>query len=151
MSTPAQVAVARLALGRRLASTRQDVGLTQAQAGRRIGYSRSAVARAEATGVCSRDFCRLAGQLYGAGAELAYEHDRIEALAAAARTQAARQARQHRQAHHPPPPGIATPAEESDVTVTALETACPHCAKPVAVLLRLNTALLPLEAPGIPG
>jgi hypothetical protein len=48
------------------------------------------VARAEATGVCSRDFCRLADQLYGAGDELVGEHDRIEALAMAVRSQAAR-------------------------------------------------------------
>jgi len=34
----------------------------------------------------------LAGRLYGAGDELAAEHDRIEALAAAARSRAARQA-----------------------------------------------------------
>lgn len=56
MSTPAAVAEARLALGRRLAGLRQNAGLTQAVAGVRMGYRRSAVARAEATGVCSHDF-----------------------------------------------------------------------------------------------
>ena len=141
MSTSAQVAEARLSLGRRLASLRENAGLTQAQAGRRIGYSRSAVARAEATGVCSRDFCRLAGRLYGAGEELALEHDRVEALALAARSHAARQARQRR---HPPPP-VPAPPEQNEVTVTAVETACPHCRKPVAVLLRQSTALLALD------
>jgi hypothetical protein len=65
MSTPARVAEARLALARRLAMLRdagfplamlRDAGFPQAQTARRIRYSRSAVARAEATGVCSRDF-----------------------------------------------------------------------------------------------
>ena len=139
MSIPARVADARLALGRRLASLRENAGLTQAEAAARMRYSRSAVARAEATGVCSREFCRLAGQLYGAGEELALEHDRTGALALAARSQAARQARRRR---HPPPAGA--PPEQNDVTSTALETACPYCRKPVAVLTRQSTALLPL-------
>jgi len=94
---------------RRLAILRQDAGFTQWQAAARIWYSCSAVARAEATGVCSRGFCRLAGQLYGAGDELALEHDRIDALAAAARSQAARRARQDR--HTGPPPRIAAHGE----------------------------------------
>lgn len=109
-------------------------------------YSRSAVARAEATGVCSREFCRLAGQLYGTGEELALEHDRIEALALADRSQAARLARQRRH----PPTRVPAPPEQNDVTFTALEAACPYCGKPVAVLTRQSTALLPLESPGPP-
>src|SRR5260221_11275478 len=99
MSIPAPVAEARAALAEQLAGWRQHAGLTQAQAGRRIGYSRSAIARAEATGVCSRDFCRAAGRLYGAGEHLALAHDRIEAPVAAARSQAAR----------PAPPGAPPP------------------------------------------
>lgn len=59
---------ARLALVRRPAIPRQDAGYTQAQAARRI--SCSAVASAEAAGVCSRDFCHLVGQLYGPGTSL---------------------------------------------------------------------------------
>jgi Helix-turn-helix domain len=144
MSVPAQVTDARLALGRRLASLRETVGLTQAEAGSRIGYSRSAIARAETAGVCGRDFCRLTGRLYGAGEELALERDRIEALAMAARSQAARQARQRR---HPPPQTPVQP-EQNDVTFTALEAACPYCGKPVAVLMRQSTGLLPLGSPG---
>jgi hypothetical protein len=89
MRTPARVTDARLALERRLAILRHDAGFTHAHAANRIGYSRSCVTCAEAAGVCSRDFCRLAGELYGAGDELAAEHDRIEALAAAARSQVA--------------------------------------------------------------
>jgi transcriptional regulator with XRE-family HTH domain len=144
MSIPARVADARLALGRRLASLRENAGLTQAEAAGRMRYSRSAVARAEAIGVCGREFCRLAGQLYGAGEDLALEHDRIEALALAARSQAARQARQRR---HPTPQPPARP-EQTEITFTALEAACPYCGKPVAVLMRQSTALLPLGSPG---
>ena len=138
MSIPAPVAEARAALARQLASWRQHAGLTQAQAGRRIGYSRSAVARAEATGVCSRDFCRAAGRLYGAGEQLALAHDRIEALTAAARSQAARQARQARQ-----PPAMAQ--EETEVTFAVSEGTCPYCSKPVAVLVRQSAALRSLS------
>ena len=142
MSTPAAAAQARRALGRRLAGLRHAAGFTQALAAARLGYSRSAVARAETTGVCSRDFCRLAGRLYGAGDELALAHDQITAAAAAARSQAARQARQHRL-----PPESALVAEDSTVTVAVLEAACPHCGKPVAVLVRHSAALMPAETP----
>jgi len=142
MSIPAPVTEARAALARQLAGWRQHAALTQAQAGHRIGYSRSAVARAEATGVCSRDFCRAAGRLYGAGEQLALAHDRIEALAAAARSQAARQARQARQ-----PPATAQ-AGEAEITFAVSEGTCPYCGKPVAVLVRQSAALLPLESPG---
>lgn len=143
MTTPAAVAEARLALGRRLASLRRDAGLTQALAGARVGYSRSAVARAEATGVCSRDFCLLAGRLYGAGEELVLAHDQIAALAAAARSRAARQDRQN----HLPRSAAAVLAAEDNVTVSVVEAACPYCGKQVAVLVRLRAALLPLETP----
>jgi transcriptional regulator with XRE-family HTH domain len=140
VSTPAPVAEARAALAEQLAGWRQHAGLTQAQAGHRIGYSRSAVARAERTGVCSRDFCRVAGRLYGAGEALALAHDRIEALAAAARIQAARQAQQARQ-----PPAMAQ--DETEITFAVSEGTCPYCGKPVAVLVRQSAALLQLESP----
>jgi len=87
--------------------------------------------------VCSRDFCRAAGRLYGAGEQLALAHDRVEALAAAARSQAARQARQ--------PPAMTQ--EETEVTFAVSEGTCPYCAKPVAVLVRQSAALLQLESP----
>jgi hypothetical protein len=146
VSTPAAVAEARLALGRRLADLRQDARLTQALAAARIGYSRSAVARAEATGVCSRDFCRLTGRLYGAGDELVLAHDQIAALATATRSQADRQARRDRH------PGSATAAlaDDNDLTLTVLEATCPHCIKPVAVLVRHSAMLMPLETPEPP-
>jgi len=145
MSTTRAVADARDALARQLASLRQASGLSQAHAGKRLGYSRSAVARAEATGICSRDFCRLAGQLYRVGDRLALAHDRIEAPTAAARSQAARQARQRR---HPAAP--APPAHQGATTVTDLDAACPYCAKPMTVLVRQTAALLPVNSPPPP-
>ncbi len=136
------VADARAALARQLASLRQAAGLSQAHAGKRLGYSRSAVARAETTGICSRDFCRLAGQLYRVGDRLALAHDRIEALADAARSQAARQDRQRRR------PAVPEPAtHEGATTVTDLDAACPYCAKPMTVLVRQTAALIPVDSP----
>jgi hypothetical protein len=77
--------------------------------------------------------------------ELALEHGRIEALAIANRSQAARQARLRR---HPPQRNSAKP-EQNDVAFTALEAACLYCGKPMAVLMRQSTALLPpLGSPG---
>lgn len=142
MSTRAQVADARAALARQLASLRRAVGLSQAQAGRCITYSRSQVARGEAAGVYSRDFCRLAGQLHGAGDQLALVHDRIDALADAARTQAARQNRH--------PAAATPPTRESATAVVDLDTGCPHCARPIAVLVRQSDALVPLQSAGRP-
>jgi hypothetical protein len=150
MSTRTQLTQARLALARRLAILRRNAGYTQAQAARMIHYSRSAVARAEATGICSRDFCRQAGHLYGAGDDLAHDHDHIQALTAAARAETARASRQARHADHPLPPAVAAPAEETEVTFTAVEAPCPSCGKPVAVLIRQTTALLPVESPQLP-
>jgi Helix-turn-helix domain len=144
MSAPQAVADARAALGRQLACLRQATGLSQAHAGHRLGYSRSAVARAEATGVCSRDFCQLAGQLYRVGDRLALAHDRIQALTAAARNQTARQGRQHRH-----PTLTVPPAHQGATTVTDLDAACPYCAKPMTVLVRQTAALLPLDSPPI--
>ena len=140
MSTTRAVADARAALARQLADLRQSSGLSQAHAGKRLGYSRSAVARAEATGICSRDFCQLAGQLYQVGDRLALAHDLIEAHTDAARSQAARQARQRR---HPSVP--APSAHEGATTVTDLDAACPYCAKPMTVLVRQTAALLPFD------
>jgi hypothetical protein len=66
----------------------------------------------------------------------------VTALATAARSQAARQARQARQ-----PPALAQP-EETEIAVAVAEGTCPYCGKPVAVLVRQSAALLQLESPG---
>jgi len=52
---------ARTLLGQRIAALRRDAGLTQRDLGVLTGYSRSAVARAETSGACSRPFCVRAG------------------------------------------------------------------------------------------
>lgn len=80
---------ARAALARRIAVLRRAAGLTQRELGVLAGYSRSAVARAEASGACSRPFCVRAGRALGVGAELAAAHDRAAALTIAARAEAA--------------------------------------------------------------
>ena len=76
MSGPEAARDARSALARRIAVLRRTAGLTQRELGVLAGYSRSAVARAEASGACSRPFCVRAGRALGVGGELAAAHDR---------------------------------------------------------------------------
>ena len=82
------------------------------------------------------ELCRFGG--------LALAHDQIAGMAAAARAQAARQARQRQS------PGSAELTDDGDITFSVLEATCPHCDKTVAVLVRHGTALLPLESPQLP-
>jgi len=134
---------ARAALGRRLASLRGNAGVSQHAVGERIGYSRSAVARAEATGLGSRDFYRLAGLLLGAGDKLARACDRVAALTAAERAYAARQARQARLASQEPGVIEGWLGEEPQAAQTVMEAACPSCGQRLAVMLRQTAALHP--------
>jgi hypothetical protein len=106
MSTPAQVAEARLALARRLAMLRRDAGFTQAQTAHRIRYSRNAVPALRPPGCAAATFAAWPASCLG-GDELAHEHGHIEALGAAARTLAAQRAQQTQHGDQPPP-GIAT-------------------------------------------
>jgi transcriptional regulator with XRE-family HTH domain len=138
---------ARAGLGRRLASLRRNVGLSQHAVGERIGYSRSAVARAEATGLGSRDFYRLAGLLLGAGDKLARACDNAAALTSAERAYAARQAREARLASHEPVVMAGWLAEEPEAAQTVMEAACPSCGKQLAVMLRQTAALHPAGPP----
>jgi hypothetical protein len=130
----------RAALGRRIAVLRRAAGLTQRELGMLAGYSRSAVALAEASGACSRPFCVRAGRALGVGGELAAAHDRAAALTIAARAEVARARRRPRLA--PGPDG----QEAEDPQVLARQAACPHCGKPVVVLIRQGLSLLPLNA-----
>ncbi len=132
---------ARTLLGQRIAALRRDAGLTQRDLGVRTGYSRSAVARAETSGACSRPFCVRAGRALGVDGELASAHDRAAALTIAARADAARRARDQRSR---PPPG--PEGEDTGTLILAHDMTCPHCGKPVAVLIRQDLSLLPLEA-----
>ncbi len=79
VSGPEAARDARAALARRIVVLRRTAGLTQRELGVLAGYSRSAVARAEASGACSRPFCVRAGRALGVGGELAAAHDRAAA------------------------------------------------------------------------
>lgn len=130
----------RSALARRIAVLRRAAGLTQRELGVLAGYSRSAVARAEASGACSRPFCIRAGRALGVDGELATAHDRAAALTIAARAEAARAQRR-------PPAAPGTDGQEAeDLQILAREAACPHCRKPVVLLIRQGLSLLPPEA-----
>lgn len=138
---------ARAALGRRLASLRRNAGLSQHVVAARIGYSRSAVARAEATGLGSRDLYRLAGLLLGAGDKLARACDNAAALTAAERAYAARRAREARLASQEPAEMAGWLGEEPEAEQTVMEAACPSCGKRLAVVLRQTAALHPAGPP----
>lgn len=138
---------ARAALGRRLASLRRNAGLSQHALGERIGYSRSAVARAEATGLGSRDFYRLAGLLLGAGDKLARACDSAAALTTAERAYAARQATEARLASQGPGVIAGWLGEEPEASQTVIEATCPSCGKHLAVMLRQTAALHPAGPP----
>ena len=65
VSGPEAARDTRAALGRRIAVLRRAAGLTQRELGVLAGYSRSAVARAEASGACSRPFASGPGGRWG--------------------------------------------------------------------------------------
>lgn len=139
MSTPEVVKAARAALAQRLHDLRTIEGWTQADVALRMHFGRSTVARAERSGECSRDFLKRADTLYGTKDELAKAHDRIEALRAGARAQPARRPGAG--------PGLTTAQEEAtNLAYAALDAACPHCHKPVAVVLEQTAALVTVEA-----
>jgi hypothetical protein len=130
------VKAARAALAVRLRDLRAVRRWTQLDVAVRTQFSRSTVARAERAGECSRDFLARADALYGTeGDELAKAHDRIEALRAGARVQSPQ----------PAPVGSVTAQEEATVAYAALEAACPHCHKPVAIVMEQTAALVTVE------
>jgi hypothetical protein len=139
VSTPEVVKAARAALAGRLHDLRTSGGWTQADVAARLHFGRSTVARAERSGECSRDFLARADTLYGTeDGELAKAHDRIEALRAGARTQPARRPGAG--------PGLTTAQEEAtNLAYAALDASCPHCHKPVAVVLEQTAALVTVE------
>lgn len=138
MATPDVVKAARATVAVRLRELRAAHGWTQPDVAVRTQFSRSTVARAERSGECSRDFLARADALYGTeGGELAKAHDRIEALRAGARAQGLR----------PAPAGPVTALEEAaTVAYAALDASCPHCHKPVAIVLEQTAALVTVEA-----
>jgi hypothetical protein len=132
------VKAARAALAGRLHDLRALQAWTQADVARRVHFSRSTVARAERSGECSRDFLARADALYGTeDGELATAHDRIEALRAGALAHRTRRARERG--------GLTTAQEEATVAYAALDSSCPHCHKPVAVVLEQTASLVTVE------
>lgn len=81
--TPDPQAVARMRedMGRALAGRRKAAGLTQAQFGARIGYTRSAVSHAETArhDDTGREFWEAADRILGIGSYFTSWHDRIRA------------------------------------------------------------------------
>src|SRR6266700_3197492 len=81
--TPDPQAVARIRedMGRALAGRRKAAGLTQAQFGARMGYTRSAVSHAETArhDDTGRDFWEAADRALGIGSYFTSWHDRIRA------------------------------------------------------------------------
>jgi transcriptional regulator with XRE-family HTH domain len=132
------VKAARASLAARLHDLRTLEGWTQADVALRMNFSRATVARAERSGECSRDFLARADRLYGTeDGELAMAHDRIEALRAGALAHSTRRARERG--------GLTTAQEEATVAYAALDSSCPHCHKPVAVVLEQTAALVTVE------
>lgn len=65
---PPELVTMRLALGRQLAALREVVGISQQQIGRKTGYSRSSVAKAEGgRQLLTREFWTTADGLLKAG------------------------------------------------------------------------------------
>src|SRR5437660_7180895 len=78
-SDPQAVARMREDMGRALAGRRKAAGLTQAQFGARIGYTRSAVSHAETArhDDTGREFWEAADRTLGIGSYFTSWHDRI--------------------------------------------------------------------------
>ena len=136
----------RRALGRQLAAMRNRAGLSQWELAPLTGYSRSTLSDAElGRHRLRREFWLRCDELLKADSRLVASYDRVESAAAVMRQRAGSTAQLARgehaqaglQAVRPPPPGnhhrepaAAGPAE-SLVTMEA----CPHCRRPIAVLV----------------
>ncbi len=77
---PPELVALRLALGQQLASQREAVGIVQQQIGRRTGYSRSSIAKAEAgRQLLTRDFWTTADDLLKADGALLASYEQVRA------------------------------------------------------------------------
>ncbi|HEY2522733.1 MAG TPA: helix-turn-helix transcriptional regulator [Streptosporangiaceae bacterium] len=130
----------RRALGRQLASLRNRAGLSQWDLAPLTGYSRSTLSDAElGRHRLRREFWLRCDELLKADGRLVACYDRIETAATVMEQRsrgAARLARDHR-----PPLRAVPPAPDHDTTRAsgrhsriAME-ACPHCRRPIAVLV----------------
>ncbi len=127
----------RRALGRQLAAQRNRAGLSQWDLAPLTGYSRSTLSDAElGRHRLRREFWLRCDELLKAEGRLVASYDRIETAATVLEQRAhGTRARDHR------PPLRAVPAPDHDAarpsgvhSRIAME-ACPHCRRPIAVLV----------------
>jgi DNA-binding XRE family transcriptional regulator len=135
-----QLAAARQELGRQLAAWRARAGMTQRGLARLTGYSRSAIASAEAGQPAAAAFWLAVDRATGAGGRLAAAQARIEAAVAAARRQAARAAWEVRM-DAAEPGTVSAPPQDAPMAVT--DSPCPRCGQPLTVTIHVNVAPTP--------
>ncbi|MGH3812721.1 MAG: helix-turn-helix domain-containing protein [Pseudonocardiaceae bacterium] len=75
---PPELVAMRLTLGQQLAALREAASIVQQQIGRRTGYSRSSIAKAEAgRQLLTREFWTTADQLLKAGGDLLASYEQV--------------------------------------------------------------------------
>jgi transcriptional regulator with XRE-family HTH domain len=132
----ATVQAARRAAGQRLKAVREAARLTQVQLGRRIGYARSTIWKAEAHGSGAAMLWTRADQELAANGELTRLHAAAENAAEEVRRRVIEEERQlmARQAGATRQPAV--PRAVSEASVTLL---CPRCDSPLEVPVELMT------------
>jgi DNA-binding XRE family transcriptional regulator len=136
----------RRALGRELAAMRNRAGLSQWELAPLTGYSRSTLSDAElGRHRLRRDFWLRCDELLKATGRLVASYDRIESAAAGLRQRARSTAQLAREEHAPaglqavrpaPPENYhREPAGVDPAGSPVTMEACPHCRRPIAVLV----------------
>ena len=136
----------RRALGRQLAAQRNRAGLSQWDLAPLTGYSRSTLSDAElGRHRLSREFWVRCDELLKGERRLVASYDRIESAGAVLRQRASRSAQLARdelatarlRSVRPVPEEEPAPPEVAGASRVELE-ACPHCRRPIAVLIVSN-------------
>ena len=129
----------RRALGRQLAAQRNRAGLSQWDLAPLTGYSRSTLSDAElGRHRLRREFWLRCDELLKAEGRLVASYDRIETAAAVLEQRshgAAQRARDHRTPLRAVPAPDHDAARPSGVHSRIAMEACPHCRRPIAVLV----------------
>lgn len=129
----------RRALGRQLAAQRNRAGLSQWDLAPLTGYSRSTLSDAElGRHRLRREFWLRCDELLKAEGRLVASYDRIETAAAVLEQRShgtARRARDHRSPLRAVPAPDHDPAHPSGTHSRIAMEACPHCRRPIAVLV----------------
>ena len=138
----------RRALGRQLAAMRNRAGLSQWELAPLTGYSRSTLSDAElGRHRLRREFWLRCDGLLNADGRLVASYDRIETAAAIVRQRTRSTAQQARDQHasarlqavHPAPGPPGDGGRDPAGSLVTME-ACPHCRRPIAVLVVPATA-----------